>query len=255
MTVFSFQLFSARQAPSLDAVFAMLKQHGYRQVEGYGSLYSNIDELTTLLDKHELAMPTGHFDLTMLESNIDQALIIAERLNMRTMICPFIKPELRPQSQSVQGWLELGHRLERIASQVRAEGYDFGWHNHDFEFHPLEDGSLPMEAILTGAPTLRWEMDLAWIAKGKQDPLEWLSRYQNRICSVHLKDIAPEGECLDEDGWADFTTGVLPWSQWWPVIRATPATQFIMEHDNPSDITRFAKRAIDGARKLAGEVA
>ena len=94
------------------------------------------------------------------------------------------------------------------------------------------------------------EMDVSWVVKGEEDPAEWLTKYRDRICAVHLKDIAPEGECLDEDGWADFTHGTLPWKEWWPVVRSTPANAFVMEHDSPNDLSRFATRALSGAKAL-----
>ena len=56
---------------------------------------------------------------------------------------------------------------------------------------------------------------MAWIVRGGADPFEWIKRYADRIASVHIKDIAPAGECEDEDGWADVVTsdgarGMLP---------------------------------------------
>jgi hypothetical protein len=33
-------------------------------------------------------------------------------------------------------------------------------------------------------------------------------------------------------------------------LRATPCTNFIMEHDNPSDHARFAKRSLAAAKAL-----
>ncbi|MBU1297225.1 sugar phosphate isomerase/epimerase [Marinomonas sp. UCMA 3892] len=248
MNEFSFQLYSARNTKSLDEVFALLHQAGYQQVEGYGGLYGQLDELKSLLEKHQLTMPTGHFDLTMLENNIQQALYIAKTLNMHTIICPYILPDQRPDN--AQGWFELGQRLEAIREKTINAGFEFGWHNHNFEFEALADGSLPMTQILEGGPNIKWEMDVSWVVKGGQDPIEWLTKYRDRICAVHLKDIAPEGECQDEDGWADFTHGTLPWREWWPVVRSTPASAFVMEHDNPNDLSRFANRALTGAKAL-----
>jgi hypothetical protein len=45
--------------------------------------------------------------------------------------------------------------------------------------------------------------DLAWIVRGHADPVAEIKRYASRIVSAHIKDIAPAGQCADEDGWAD----------------------------------------------------
>jgi hypothetical protein len=34
------------------------------------------------------------------------------------------------------------------------------------------------------------------------------------------------------------------------VVRSTPANAFVMEHDNPNDLSRFANRALTGAKAL-----
>ncbi|TYL46965.1 sugar phosphate isomerase/epimerase family protein [Marinomonas sp. IMCC 4694] len=253
MTPFSFQLYSARNTASLDEVFALLAASGYQQVEGYGGLYDNLDTLQTLMEKYGLTMPTGHFDLAMLEHNLPRALYIAKVLGMHTIICPYILEQDRPSDFS--GWFAFGQRLEAVCQQVNTAGFEFGWHNHDFEFAAFEDGRLPMTALLEGAPSILWEMDVAWVAKGECNPVDWLTQYRERICAVHLKDIAPLGECLNEDGWADFTQGILPWAEYWVAVRQTPARTFVMEHDNPSDVSRFARRSIDGATLIVGATA
>lgn len=67
----------------------------------------------------------------------------------------------------------------------------FGWHNHDFEFAALADGSLPMQHILDSAPGIDWEMDVAWVVRGGSEPQDWISPPSQRITAVHVKDIAP----------------------------------------------------------------
>jgi Sugar phosphate isomerases/epimerases len=47
---------------------------------------------------------------------------------------------------------------------------------------------------------LKWQVDVAWLVRGEADPVQWLERYQDRIVSVHAKDLAPPGTKSDEDG-------------------------------------------------------
>ena len=63
-----------------------------------------------------------------------------------------------------------------------------------------------------------------------------------------VKDIAALGENLDEDGWADVGHGVVDWKGIMAALRAVGVSNFIMEHDNPSDDARFARRALASAR-------
>ena len=62
---------------------------------------------------------------------------------------------------------ELGGMPARWPSRASS----FAWHNHDFEFEALPDGSLPLDHILDGgAGVARGEADLAWIVRGGAGP-------------------------------------------------------------------------------------
>lgn len=247
MKNWSFQLYSASEY-ELAPTLAILSQEGYSQVEGYGSLYEDLEGLQSLLVQNNLTMPTGHFDLAMLRDDMPRALEIAKTLEMHTIICPWLAKEDRPTD--AQGWFDLGVQLEGFREQVIAEGFEMAWHNHEFELLAFEDGSFPIDHILAGGPNVKWEMDVAWVAKADQDPVVWIEKYSDRLIAAHLKDIAPEGECTDEGGWADLLHGTLAWRTYWQALSATGAKTFVMEHDNPNDIHRFASRAIASANTL-----
>lgn len=243
----SFQLYSARNFQPWSNVLKTLGELGYEQVEGFAALYENPASLRAELDRNGLSMPSGHFAIDLLESDFGKARQIAETLGIRLIACPYIAADQRPDS--AEAWRAFGQRLGRIGETAKAAGFDFAWHNHDFEFRPLADGSLPMTHILEAAPGIGWEIDVAWVIRGGADPREWMDRYGSRILAVHVKDIAPAGEAASEDGWADVGHGTVGWKDLVARLRAkTPAKFFIMEHDNPSDYRRFARRSIEAAR-------
>ena len=129
----------------------------------------------------------------MLENDFDGARKIADTLGMKLVVCPHICGRPAPVGRRRLA------RLRRAPGQGRRSasqtaGYDFAWHNHDFEFEPLADGSVPQQHILDAAPDIGWEIDVAWVIRGGADPLPWIDRYGDRIVAVHVKDIAPAGE-------------------------------------------------------------
>jgi sugar phosphate isomerase/epimerase len=238
---FSYQLYSSRNFPPIDDVLGRLAKIGYKQVEGFGGLYADAAGLAASLKKHGLSMPTGHFGLTQLQDT-DAALKTAEALGMRVLYCPAIPKEDRSQGEAK--WVELGETLAELGEAFRKRGFGFGWHNHDFEFHPTDSGKLPMDIILETAPNNEWEMDVAWVVRGGHDPIAWMKKHGARINAVHVKDIAPAGEAANEDGWADVGHGTMDWPALHAAIKAnTNARYWVMEHDNPSDDARFARRS------------
>ena len=246
----SFQLYSSRNFPPLDTQLATLARLGYRNVEPYSGLYGDVGKLKAALDRAGLKAPSGHFGLDALEENFASAIADARSLGMSLIVCPWMPPDQRPQDPD--GWSALGKRLGAIGSRVRAEGLRFAWHNHDFEFRPLADRSMPIEHV-TSDPFVDLEMDVAWIVRGKSDPAQWIDRFSGRIAACHVKDLAPAGEKTDEDGWADVGEGIVPWKSLWPLIIKAGSNLMIAEHDTPKDFERFARTSFDAMKQYANQ--
>jgi sugar phosphate isomerase/epimerase len=245
---FSYQLYCSRlQNRPIEATLAMVAKHGYREVEGFGGVYDDVAKLKAGLDANNLTMPTGHFSIDMMEKEKAKVLNIARTVGMSIVVAPYLMPEQRPKS--AKGWKDLGKRLNAIASTYRNEGFGVAWHNHDFEFFKLKDGSTPQELIFDNAPQLDWEIDVAWVAKGKASPLKWIKDYGSIITVAHVKDIAPAGEKADEDGWADIGDGVLKWKDYFAALSKTRCMHWVLEHDKPSDDDRFLRRSIAACKK------
>lgn len=240
----SYQLYSSRDAGPWGDTFQMLAQAGYTQVEGFGGVYADLDATKALLDANGLSMPSGHFfPLGSLEETFEASLAAAKTLGMERLYCPAPEDDLRNGGDAAD-WIALAQRMEAVAKQVQDAGLRFGWHNHHWEFMALPSGEIPMALILEHAPSIEWEMDVAWIVVGGGDPLEWIKAHGARITTAHVKDIAPKGECADEDGWADVGHGTLDWKGLMAALRGAGTDLFVMEHDKPSDATRFAERSI-----------
>jgi sugar phosphate isomerase/epimerase len=240
----SFQLYSARKFGAWEPIIEHLVKCGYSEVEGFGGIYDEPEKLRELLDKNGLSMPTGHFfPLDMFEKEKKRVLKIAKTLGMRSLYCPFIPPDKRPKNGA--GWKAWGKRLGEVGKWMRDEGYGFGWHNHDFEFIKLKDGSMPHERIFEGGPMLDWECDIAWVAFARQNPVKWIKAYGDRITAVHIKDNAPKGENLDQHGQTDVGSGIIDWKPIFAALKNTRCMNYIVEHDDPKDFKSFAKRSFD----------
>lgn len=247
----SFQLYSARSFQPWDKVLAHLAGCGYQEVEGFGdpAIIGAPAAFKELLDKHGLTMPTGHvFPLSEFETGRSRVVKTARMLGLRALYCPYIPPEEQPRSAA--GWKAWGKRMATVAEAMRGEGFSFGWHNHDFEFRKLKDGSFPIERIFEGGPLLDWECDIAWVAFARQDPAKWLKAYGDRITAVHLKDNAPAGENLDQHGQTDVGAGTVNWPKVFAALKQTRCLHLVVEHDDPKDVWSFAKRSFDFASKM-----
>ncbi len=240
---YSFQLYSARNFLPWDTVLKRIAALGYTQVEGFGGVFGEASAFRRLMDENGLTMPTAHVSIDMLEKDYDTVRNVCDTLGITSVFCPYLDASERPADR--QGWADFAQRLAAVNNRMRADGRRFGWHNHDFEFVAEADGTVPQEAILEGAPEIDWEADIAWIVRGGGDPIEWIDRYGSRITAVHVKDIAQDGECADEDGWADVGHGTIDWAALMSALQSKSSTKwYVMEHDNPNDFDRFADRSL-----------
>lgn len=243
----SFQLYSARNFKPWSDVLKLVSRLGYKEVEGFGGVYDDPKAFRADMDRNGLAMPSGHFSIDALESDFDGVRRIADALGVTLIVCPYLMPDKRPADTA--GWKAFGERLAAVGDKAKKAGYGFAWHNHDFEFKALPDGSVPQKLILDTAPSIGLELDVAWVVRGGADPAKWIADYADRVLAVHVKDIAPAGQNANEDGWADVGHGTIAWKPLMAELRAkTPAKVYVMEHDNPSDLERFAKRSIEAVK-------
>lgn len=241
------QLYSGRNFPPLESQIAVVARAGFTHVETFGPLNEMAKQTRGLLDRHGLLAASTHIGLDWIEADTARAIAAARTLGADFVVAPYLPPDKRPVERG--GWIALGERLARVRDAVARSGLRFAWHNHDFEFAALPDGSSPIEHVL-GAD-LAWEADLAWVARGGADPIAWVERYRGRIPLVHVKDIAPSGQKIDEGGWADVGAGVLPWANLWSACVAAGAEVMIAEHDNPSNFQRFAQASASAIRAFA----
>jgi sugar phosphate isomerase/epimerase len=256
MNPISYQLYSSRNFQPLSETLSMLGKLGYAQVEGFAGLFpAGVDTgaLRAELDVNGLHMATCHFGLDAVRDSPDTVIAHAKALEIEAVFVPAVPPEQR--TQDAAGWTQLGNTLAEVAKPLQDAGLTVGWHNHAFEFAQIDGTALPLELILAGDDSLALELDVAWSVIGKQNPANWIERYRDRLVSVHVKDIAADGECADEDGWADVGHGTMNWAGILAALDGAPVRYFIMEHDNPSDHQRFASRSIESWRLLIGGTA
>ena len=244
----AYQLYSSRNFPPLEAQLPELRAMGYEAIEPWLPAYeADPAAFRRALDDAGLACFGFHMPLAGLVAEPQHFIDIAQTLGATVMIPPFVPAEEREATPAY--WRGVGERLERGAEEAAGHGLTVAWHNHDFEYRPLPDGSRPIDHILGASDRVMFEIDCGWIVRGGSDPAAELRRYAGRIVAIQLKDTAPLGTA-EEDGWTATGDGIIDWAALKPLMEQTAATHIVAEHDNPADWRRFASRSIDHMRAL-----
>ena len=237
------QLYTLRHlSDDAKELIKVVADAGYAGVEGGYGPDMDAADIKDVLDENNVKMVSAHVMLDALENNLDSAVAFQKTLGNDTLIIPWISDA--NYSDSAESWQKLGERFNKIAQQVKAEGMTLLYHNHSFEFGEY-DGKLGLEHLLDSAPDLGLELDIGWCQEGGVDPLPLLEKYAGRVRRVHVKDRAPEGENVDQDGWADVGHGVIDWPPLLKAARDAGAEWFVVEHDTPADPVRTIKRSFD----------
>lgn len=188
------QMYTLREESARDFVGTLKKvaELGFDGVEfaGYGGLTAT--EVKKVLDELGLKAAASHVPLEDLETNLDQVIEDQKLLGSKYVVCPYLLPERRTE----QDYHDLILLLEQAGEKCRQKGITLCYHNHDFELERLSDGRIALDSIFedTDAANVKAELDVYWLTKAGEKPVEWINRYRNRTPLVHLKDMTTDGE-------------------------------------------------------------
>ena len=225
------QLYTVRAALAKDVegTIAAVAAAGITELEFAGYYNKDAAWWRALMARHGLTAPTTHEALPATDDGWGAIFERAHGMGHAMVIVPYVGNEFRG---SRAAWQRLAARLTEGATRAKAAGLRFGYHNHDFEFTPV-DGTTGFDILTTETdPRLvELELDLYWTVKAGHDPLALFARWPGRIHCCHVKDAgpAPQREMRDVGaGTIDFRTILA-------AGRAAGLQHWFIEHDNPAE--------------------
>jgi sugar phosphate isomerase/epimerase len=240
------QLYTVRDHTARD-MLGTLRQvaaMGYRAVEfaGYGGV--PVADIRSTLDELGVKAMSAHLPIGRLLDEPQPALDELQTLGCEYAIVPYVGEERRATLAQAQ---QLAADLNTIGERCHAAGLSFGYHNHAFEFAPLNGTTLWDVLVRETDPALvKLEVDLAWVDVGGRDPAALLQQLADRVPLVHVKDHQGGAEFVD----MPVGEGVL---QWQPILAAAQAADvryYIVEQDNPRDPLNDVRRSFENLRQM-----
>jgi len=223
------QLYSVRSAmeESVEHTLERIAAIGYREVEFAGYFGRSPQQIRNTLDANNLSAPAAHLPLEMLEDDWETTVELATTVGHKYLVVPAIPAENRT---TLDDYRSLAERFNRVGERAREAGLAFGYHNHDFEFAPL-DGQIPYDIFVEETdPTLVvFEMDLFWIAVAGSDPVAYFNSHPGRFHLVHAKDMSADGSMTDVGA------GTIDFASLFALREQAGIRHYIVEHDNPAE--------------------
>jgi sugar phosphate isomerase/epimerase len=231
------QLYTLRDQLKKDlaGTIAAVAQAGYQEVETFD--YANrkhsglsVGDFDALLKKHQLQTPSGHYYLRgfLFQGNDDEwqkAVEDARQLGQKYMVVPYLEAD---QRKNLDAYKKLAARLNTGGEFCKQAGIQLAYHNHDFEFQPME-GRTGMDVLLkeTDKSLVQFEMDIYWVSFAGQDPIALIKKNPGRFPLWHVKDM----DNTSQKKFTEVGNGVIDFKEIFKCKKKSGMRHFFVEQD------------------------
>ena len=228
---------------------------GYREAE---ATFATLDKIMPALEGTRLKPVSIHLETDLFKKGTpdEMARVIEDvkRRGFKYAVCPYVAPADRGGLDVMR---RLAEKLNQAGERCRAAGMKLCYHNHAFEFEPME-GSTPFQVLMesTDKQLVGLEMDAFWVSVAGHDPAETLRTHAGRVPLVHLKDKA-EGtpvmykESVPRTAFKEVGRGVLDWPKILKAASAAGVEHYFVEQDQtPGDPLDSLRQSAEYLKKL-----
>lgn len=192
------QLYSVRTDLAQDFYGTLKKvsEMGYQGVEFYGEYYGHTPtEVKRMCAELGLIPFSNHVPFDQLMNDIDKVIEENTIIGVQYLVFPYMDTPSRP-GVDPEKFKETVARIAEAGTRVNEAGFILLYHNHDFEFAPLPDGTPGHDFIFDTTPgdLVQMELDVCWADFAGFNPAERIVKYAGRIPVVHMKDYYLEGK-------------------------------------------------------------
>lgn len=234
------------------AVMKQVKELGYDGVELAGLYGLDPTFIRDTLAEIGLTPLSAHVPLADMMADIEKVIADYQLIGVDYLVVPYLPEEYR---HLTPGYPVVIEEMKKIGAAVKAAGMKLLYHNHNFEFVRLEDGTFGFDDIYRQVPAdlLMVEPDTCWIKVAGQDPVEYIHKYGSRCEVIHLKDFVKEGnpqnlykligieteEKEEDTGFFEFRPVGFGHMLWGPILNASleaGAKWVVVEQDEHYDL-------------------
>lgn len=192
------QLYTLRDYLPKDVkgVIGKVAAAGYKEVETFGYNKQNgfwgldAKAFSDLLKANGLTSPSGHSSVDVgaadYSASLQEAIDAAHIVGQQYVILPWLNSNLIDTADKCKA---ISEKLNKIGETVNKAGLKFAYHNHNFEWAPV-DGTTFYDVVLkeTDPNLVKLEMDIYWVVRAGIDAAAMLEAHPGRFELFHIKD-------------------------------------------------------------------
>jgi sugar phosphate isomerase/epimerase len=228
---------------------------GYREIE---ATYGGLDKIWPDVEGSGLKPVSIHLDNTLMnegkEDDLARAIDQVKKWGFTFAVFPYLPPAERGGLEKIR---VLCDKLNRAGEKCRAAGLRFAYHNHAFEFEPME-GTNGFQVMMDRLDKnlCGFELDCFWVSVAGHDPAALLRDLSGRVPLVHLKDKMAGTpvlykESVDKTAFKEVGNGTMDWKG---ILRAAAAAKvehyFVEQDQTPGDPVESLRQSFGYLSKL-----
>lgn len=239
----------------LEVFLSRLRDAGYRYLEPCLALCpcpgmeervwspEDLDRFLPLLQQYGFRVESAHVFTWGLEQDIPRLIELASRHGIRQYVLPC------PLYSNDAVFRAMALTVSRCAAALKAEGISLLIHNDGATSRQLPDGLSVYEQFLKlCTDDVGAQPDVGWLLHGGVDPEAFLWRNQDRVRSLHYKDMNASGQEVP------IGTGAVDMAACFQFARAAELIQYADQDESAdffADLERTASRFRDLAQSRA----
>lgn len=216
------QLYTFRKDMEKDVpgTLKKIRNLGFEYVEGHDAPYlvSDPDTFKAQLDAAGLTMFALHWNnLNDWRKDPSKILEVARKFEVQYTGIAWLK-ENREDGVTLQVVQEAADMLMNSCEEAKEAGLQLYYHIHGYELQPLGNNKTFFDTFIDRIDygCVRLEMDVFWVTYAGQDPIKFITNYQDGIELFHIKNMADHVKTGVFTG-ADFMPPEMPGDYWVPL--------------------------------------
>ena len=241
----------------LEGTLKAVASAGYQQVEPYG--FPVGEEMVKMAKDFGLDVHSSHFGWEAAVNPADAGFsdfkkIIekAKDTGLSHLVVPYLHGKDR---KNLDDYKRVAGNLNKAAVIAKKAEIQLAYHNHSFEFQPMEESTGYDIFVQEFGDEMMFEVDVFWVRAADLDPVSLIKGLSGRISQLHLKDIKkglklPMYGGLPKEAFKELGNGIIPME---PIIEAAKAAGVAhchVEQDQSPDPIASIKESVAYLKEL-----
>lgn len=165
-------------------------------------MIDDADAMLEVEDETGLYMSSAHVSIEEAEDDPEGLAETYEQFTHDDRNPSLIEPAIGDGWDTEESVIEIAERVNEAADAMADYGFEFGYHNHDWEFEYLDDADERAYDVFIEhvEDHVYLQLDVAWVYAGvdRPDPIRYIVEYGDKIKSLHMKNWSEEEDQLTE---------------------------------------------------------